>query len=125
MSKILRVLDSVDAPENLGELKQDDSPDLTVFSFDSILLATNKFSTKSKLGQGGFGSVYKVKPFCRTFDKWKYRIIQGLNAIGIAKQGKLNGGMVAVKRLSSSSAQGIEEFKNVIVLISTRSRVIS
>ncbi|XP_056164602.1 G-type lectin S-receptor-like serine/threonine-protein kinase At1g61370 [Syzygium oleosum] len=91
LSKILRVLDSVDAPENLGELKQDDSPDLTLFSFDSILLATNKFSMTSKLGQGGFGPVYK---------------------------GKLNGGMVAVKRLSSSSAQGVEEFKNEIVLIS-------
>ncbi|KAF8034837.1 LOW QUALITY PROTEIN: hypothetical protein BT93_C0995 [Corymbia citriodora subsp. variegata] len=89
-------------PENLGELvqgnawkeqlKQDDSLDLTLFSFDSILLATNKFSMTSKLGQGGFGSVYK---------------------------GKLNDGKeVAVKRLSSSSAQGVEEFKNEIVLIS-------
>ncbi|XP_039158299.1 G-type lectin S-receptor-like serine/threonine-protein kinase At1g61370 [Eucalyptus grandis] len=102
LSKFPRLLDSVDTSENLGELvqgnawkellKQDDSLDLTLFSFDSILLATNKFSTASKLGQGGFGSVYK---------------------------GKLNDGKeIAVKRLSSSSAQGVEEFKNEIVLIS-------
>ncbi|XP_030461331.2 G-type lectin S-receptor-like serine/threonine-protein kinase At1g61370 isoform X2 [Syzygium oleosum] len=102
LSKIPRLLDSVDTPENLGELvqgnawkeqlKQDDSLEVTLFSFDSILLATNKFSTTSKLGQGGFGSVFK---------------------------GKLNDGKeVAVKRLSSSSAQGVEEFKNEIILIS-------
>ncbi|XP_056171687.1 G-type lectin S-receptor-like serine/threonine-protein kinase At1g61370 isoform X2 [Syzygium oleosum] len=100
--KILRLLDSVDKPEKPGEqlkgnawkeqLKQDDALELTLFSFDSILLATNKFSTTSKLGQGGFGSVYK---------------------------GKMNDGKeVAVKRLSNSSAQGIQEFKNEIVLIS-------
>ncbi|OMO94638.1 hypothetical protein COLO4_16243 [Corchorus olitorius] len=46
----------------------------------------------NKLGQGGFGPVYK---------------------------GKLHDGKhVAVKRLSSSSGQGIEEFKNEVVLIS-------
>ncbi|XP_039167749.1 G-type lectin S-receptor-like serine/threonine-protein kinase SD1-29 [Eucalyptus grandis] len=74
------------------QLKEDDALELTVFSFDSILLATNKFSTTSKLGQGGFGSVYK---------------------------GKMNDGKeVAVKRLSSSSAQGVQEFENEIVLIS-------
>ncbi|XP_039169791.1 G-type lectin S-receptor-like serine/threonine-protein kinase At1g61490 [Eucalyptus grandis] len=74
------------------QLKQDDSQELTLFSFDSILLATDKFSTTSKLGQGGFGSVYKGK----------------------LKDGK----EVAVKRLSSTSAQGIEEFKNEIILLS-------
>ncbi|KAL3740273.1 hypothetical protein ACJRO7_021537 [Eucalyptus globulus] len=74
------------------QLKQDNSRELTLYSFDSILLATNKFSTTSKLGQGGFGSVYKGK----------------------LKDGK----EVAVKRLSSTSAQGVEEFKNEIILIS-------
>ncbi|KAF8030034.1 hypothetical protein BT93_E2454 [Corymbia citriodora subsp. variegata] len=99
---ILRLLGWVDKPERLGELlqgnsweeqlKQDDALELTLFSFDSILLATNKFSMTNKLGQGGFGSVYK---------------------------GKMNDGReVAVKRLSSSSAQGVQEFKNEIILIS-------
>lgn len=32
-----------------------------LFSFESLEMATNNFSTESKLGQGGFGSVYKVK----------------------------------------------------------------
>ncbi|XP_056172045.1 G-type lectin S-receptor-like serine/threonine-protein kinase At1g61370 isoform X2 [Syzygium oleosum] len=72
--------------------RQDNASELTLFSFDSLLLATNNFNTGNKLGQGGFGPVYK---------------------------GKLNDGKeIAVKRLSSSSAQGVEEFKNEILLIS-------
>lgn len=35
--------------------------DLRLFSYESILTATNNFSVDCKLGQGGFGSVYKVK----------------------------------------------------------------
>ncbi|KAL5546960.1 hypothetical protein UlMin_006647 [Ulmus minor] len=68
------------------------SSELPFFDLDSILVATNNFSTTNKLGQGGFGSVYK---------------------------GKLQDGKeIAVKRLASSSGQGIEEFKNEIILIS-------
>ncbi|KAF8030036.1 hypothetical protein BT93_E2456 [Corymbia citriodora subsp. variegata] len=72
--------------------RQDDASELTLFSFDSILLATNNFNTSNKLDQGGFGPVYKGK----------------------LKDGK----EIAVKRLSSSSAQGMKEFKNEILLIS-------
>uniref|UniRef100_A0A2C9VN68 non-specific serine/threonine protein kinase n=1 Tax=Manihot esculenta TaxID=3983 RepID=A0A2C9VN68_MANES len=55
-------------------------------------MATDHFSDVNKLGQGGFGIVYK---------------------------GKLPDGLeVAVKRLSKRSGQGQEEFKNEIVLIS-------
>ncbi|KAI6704896.1 hypothetical protein NL676_007858, partial [Syzygium grande] len=39
--------------------RQDNASELTLFSFDSILLATNNFNTGNKLGQGGFGPVYK------------------------------------------------------------------
>ncbi|XP_058739353.1 cysteine-rich receptor-like protein kinase 44 [Vicia villosa] len=61
------------------------------FSFNFILLATNGFSNSNKLGQGGFGVVYL---------------------------GKLpTGHMVAVKRLSTNSAQGDEEFKNEVLLV--------
>ncbi|KAI9125047.1 hypothetical protein K1719_003663 [Acacia pycnantha] len=53
--------------------------------------ATNNFSMQNKLGQGGFGPVYK---------------------------GKLAGGKeIAVKRLSRSSGQGLVEFKNELILI--------
>ncbi|PPS18182.1 hypothetical protein GOBAR_AA02401 [Gossypium barbadense] len=65
--------------------------DVPFFDFESILAATNNFSEENKLGKGGFGPVY---------------------------MGKFPGGEeVAVKRLSSVSGQGLEEFKNEVVLI--------
>ncbi|XP_056171957.1 G-type lectin S-receptor-like serine/threonine-protein kinase At1g61370 isoform X2 [Syzygium oleosum] len=74
------------------QMKEDDASKLVVYDFDSIRLATDNFDVKNKLGQGGFGPVYK---------------------------GKLNDGKeIAAKRLSSSSGQGISEFKNEILLIS-------
>ncbi|PQQ01759.1 uncharacterized protein Pyn_15605 [Prunus yedoensis var. nudiflora] len=77
------------------ETKNDDSrrthQDLTIFDLNSIVAATNNFSTANKLGEGGFGPVYK-----------------GLLA---------NGQEVAVKRLSKNSGQGLEQFKNEVMLI--------
>ncbi|XP_031105237.1 G-type lectin S-receptor-like serine/threonine-protein kinase At1g11300 [Ipomoea triloba] len=65
--------------------------DVPFFSFESILAATDNFSKQNKLGQGGFGPVYK---------------------------GEFQGGQeIAVKRLSSESTQGINEFKNEVELI--------
>ncbi|XP_044465170.1 G-type lectin S-receptor-like serine/threonine-protein kinase At4g03230 isoform X2 [Mangifera indica] len=65
--------------------------DLPFFDFGSILAATDNFSEANKLGKGGFGPVYK---------------------------GRFSGDQdIAVKRLSSVSGQGLEEFKNEIVLI--------
>lgn len=65
--------------------------DLKLFSFASIMAATDDFSIQNKLGQGGFGPVYK---------------------------GKLpDGKEMAVKRLLRSSGQGLQEFKNELVLI--------
>ncbi|XP_057987860.1 cysteine-rich receptor-like protein kinase 8 isoform X1 [Hevea brasiliensis] len=66
-------------------------PEIAFFNLSTILAATNSFSPANKLGQGGFGVVYK---------------------------GKLsNGKEVAVKRLSKDSRQGIDEFKNEVLLI--------
>ncbi|PRQ55808.1 putative protein kinase RLK-Pelle-DLSV family [Rosa chinensis] len=76
-----------------GRFKDDDTEGIDVPSFDleSILVATTYFSNANKLGQGGFGPVYK---------------------------GKLPGGEeISVKRLSSCSGQGLEEFKNEVLLI--------
>ncbi|KAK4358390.1 hypothetical protein RND71_024000 [Anisodus tanguticus] len=72
---------------------QDDKGNIEVpfFSFESILVATDDFSETNKLGQGGFGPVYK----------------------GIFSGGR----EIAVKRLSSHSGQGINEFKNEVMLI--------
>ncbi|KAJ9537847.1 hypothetical protein OSB04_030580 [Centaurea solstitialis] len=65
--------------------------DLLLFSFASIMAATSDFSFENKLGQGGFGPVYK---------------------------GKLSDGReIAIKRLSRTSGQGLVEFKNELILI--------
>ncbi|KAL4628640.1 hypothetical protein ACB092_05G254700 [Castanea dentata] len=64
---------------------------LPVFDLKNIIAATDNFSVANLLGKGGFGSVYK---------------------------GLLQNGMeIAVKRLSKNSRQGIEQFKNEVVLI--------
>ena len=35
--------------------------DLRIFNYASIIEATDGFSSENKLGEGGFGPVYKVK----------------------------------------------------------------
>ncbi|KAG9159745.1 hypothetical protein Leryth_007761 [Lithospermum erythrorhizon] len=74
------------------DFRQEKDSEVHIFSLRDIEAATEFFAIANKLGEGGFGSVYK---------------------------GKLsNGQEVAVKRLSTSSGQGIEEFKNEVTLIS-------
>ncbi|KAJ9566267.1 hypothetical protein OSB04_002233 [Centaurea solstitialis] len=45
---------------NNGETKMDEI-DLPLLDFTTLAIATNNFSDANKLGQGGFGSVYKVQ----------------------------------------------------------------
>ncbi|XP_048612374.1 cysteine-rich receptor-like protein kinase 17 isoform X1 [Brassica napus] len=61
------------------------------FDLKTIEAATNNFSEHNKLGEGGFGEVYK----------------------GML----MNGTEVAVKRLSKTSGQGEVEFKNEVVVV--------
>lgn len=42
--------------ENMGQ------HDLNIFTYESVLAATCNFSQENKLGEGGFGPVYKVRP---------------------------------------------------------------
>ncbi|KAL0816805.1 hypothetical protein Bca101_073249 [Brassica carinata] len=65
--------------------------DLQIFSFETVALATDYFSDANKLGEGGFGPVYKGR--------------------------LLDGEEVAIKRLSIASGQGLVEFKNEAMLI--------
>ncbi|KAJ4801363.1 cysteine-rich RECEPTOR-like kinase [Rhynchospora pubera] len=67
------------------------SSDLPLFDFNHIAKATDNFSLYNKLGEGGFGPVYK----------------------GVLQDGF----EIAVKRLSSQSGQGLVEFRNEIQLI--------
>ncbi|KAL3652792.1 hypothetical protein CASFOL_002473 [Castilleja foliolosa] len=68
------------------------SSDLRLFTYSSIQSATKNFSSDNKLGQGGFGPVYKGK----------------------TSEGK----DIAVKLLSRQSGQGLLEFKTELILIS-------
>ncbi|CAN1319073.1 Cysteine-rich receptor-like protein kinase 29 [Linum perenne] len=61
------------------------------FDFETIRVATNEFAEESKLGEGGFGAVYK----------------------GFLS----NGQEIAVKRLDKDSEQGDLEFKNEVMLV--------
>ncbi|EOA18852.1 hypothetical protein CARUB_v10007481mg [Capsella rubella] len=60
------------------------------FDFKTIEAATDQFSEKNVIGEGGFGEVFKAV---------------------------LNGTEVAIKRLSKASGQGAREFKNEAVLV--------
>ncbi|KAG4960543.1 hypothetical protein AAZV13_13G214200 [Glycine max] len=65
---------------------------LPLFSFEELVNATNNFHSANELGKGGFGSVYK---------------------------GQLKDGHeIAVKRLSKTSGQGLEECMNEVLVIS-------
>ncbi|KAL0305855.1 UNVERIFIED_CONTAM: G-type lectin S-receptor-like serine/threonine-protein kinase SD1-1 [Sesamum radiatum] len=69
----------------------DEDLDLPLFDFATIAAATDEFSLANKIGEGGFGPVYK-------------------GALPSAKE-------IAVKRLSRDSGQGLKEFKNEVILI--------
>ncbi|CAN6211872.1 unnamed protein product [Urochloa humidicola] len=65
--------------------------DSMLIDVSTLRAATVNFAESNKLGQGGFGTVYKgVLP---------------------------NGDEIAVKRLSQSSTQGVEELKNELALV--------
>ncbi|KAL6651964.1 hypothetical protein ACP70R_010889 [Stipagrostis hirtigluma subsp. patula] len=81
------MLGYLNASNELG----DDNIELPFVSFGDIINATNNFSDDTMLGQGGFGKVYK----------------------GILDDIK----EVAIKRLDKGSGQGVEEFRNEVVLI--------
>ncbi|KAL7242680.1 hypothetical protein ACSBR1_015128 [Camellia fascicularis] len=74
-----RVVEEISAMESLQ------------YNFNTIRIATNNFSDANKLGQGGFGAVYKGR-----FP---------------------NGKEIAVKRLYKNSSQGELEFKNEVMLL--------
>ncbi|CAL5410926.1 unnamed protein product [Camellia sinensis] len=77
--------------QNLQARDNLNSQNFPFFDLPTLSAATDNFSDSNKLGQGGFGPVYK----------------------GQLPDGK----EVAVKRLSSVSEQGLHEFTNEVLLI--------
>ncbi|XP_028776258.1 cysteine-rich receptor-like protein kinase 10 [Neltuma alba] len=80
--------DSVPEVKSTSEISNLDS---LQYDFSTIEAATNKFSADNKLGEGGFGKVYK-----------------GTLANGLE---------IAVKKLSRESGQGVQEFKNEVEVV--------
>ncbi|KAI9079167.1 hypothetical protein K1719_038893 [Acacia pycnantha] len=73
-----------------GQEGEQEDIELPFFDIATIIRVTNDFSSDKKLGQGGFGSVYR---------------------------GTLEDGQeIAVKRLSEGSRQGLKEFKNEVIM---------
>ncbi|CAN6175654.1 unnamed protein product [Urochloa humidicola] len=96
MKEKRRKMNSMEEPENMDEVLrlwriEDASSEFSLYDFSQIVDATNNFSPKSKLGEGGFGPVYK----------------------GVFPDGQ----ELAIKRLSTRSRQGLTEFKNEIQVI--------
>ncbi|KAI3457036.1 hypothetical protein Pfo_013699 [Paulownia fortunei] len=73
------------------EESHDEDLELPIYDLSTVTKATNSFSTSNKLGEGGFGPVYK----------------------GMLEDGK----EIAVKRLSKTSMQGVDQFKNEVICI--------
>ncbi|KAF8414029.1 hypothetical protein HHK36_002028 [Tetracentron sinense] len=79
------------AYEHYTQETGEDELDLPLFDLETVVNATNNFSFAKKIGEGGFGIVYK---------------------------GELSTGHeIAVKRLYQDSQQGLREFKNEVILI--------
>ncbi|KAJ6803819.1 cysteine-rich receptor-like protein kinase 10 [Iris pallida] len=75
----------------IADIEDMASAEFLVCDLSMLKAATNNFSDSNKLGQGGFGAVYKGT--------------------------LLDGEEIAVKRLSASSKQGIGELKNELLLV--------
>ncbi|KAI6704881.1 hypothetical protein NL676_007843 [Syzygium grande] len=73
------------------QARSEDNLELPMLDLEDINKATNSFSYLNKIGEGGFGPVYKGLLF--------------------------DGVQIAVKRLSQNSRQGFDEFKNELLLI--------
>ncbi|XP_043704124.1 putative receptor-like protein kinase At4g00960 isoform X3 [Telopea speciosissima] len=74
-----------------NETEKTEDADSLLFDLRTLKVATGGFSDSNKLGQGGFGTVYKGK--------------------------LLDGREIAVKRLSRSSPQSLEEIRTEILVV--------
>ncbi|KAK6154370.1 hypothetical protein DH2020_008618 [Rehmannia glutinosa] len=78
-----------DYVDNHNDESHNKSLELPLFDLSTLTKATDDFSINNKLGEGGFGPVYK----------------------GLLEEGQ----EIAVKRLSTTSHQGVDELKNEVI----------
>ncbi|GFQ05759.1 putative serine/threonine-protein kinase receptor [Phtheirospermum japonicum] len=84
----VRINNIVNSPNDQNHTKDLELP---LFDLHTLTKATDNFSISNKLGEGGFGPVYK----------------------GLLEEGH----EIAVKRLSKTSLQGVDEFENEVICI--------
>lgn len=95
-----------------------------LYTYRELSIATGGFSPANKVGEGGFGSVYKVTAYYMILvhdftphthiNSWLIDGTRYDNWQGMLKDGT----MVAIKVLSSESRQGSREFMTEIIVIS-------
>ncbi|XP_047340371.1 L-type lectin-domain containing receptor kinase IX.1-like [Impatiens glandulifera] len=85
--KDFSIIDDVDLDRGNGPRR---------FSYDELCVATNNFSEEQKLGEGGFGSVYR----------------------GLLKNDQGTHIDMAVKKVSANSKQGVKEYLSEVRIIS-------
>ncbi|PPD67585.1 hypothetical protein GOBAR_DD35538 [Gossypium barbadense] len=90
LKSLSRTTKSLPSPRSIPELYKEKEHNLRVFSLDELRDATNCFNRKLKIGEGGFGSVYKgtIKPL----------------------SGRGDPIVVAVKKLNAHGLQGHKEW---------------
>lgn len=76
----------------IGSDTEKEDLELPLYDLATVTSATNNFSYTNMIGKGGFGPVYK-------------------DTLPVGQE-------VAVKRLSNNTGQGLQEFKNEVILIS-------
>lgn len=76
----------------IGSDSEKEDLELPLYDLATVTSATNNFSYTNMIGKGGFGPVYK-------------------DTLPVGQE-------VAVKRLSNNTGQGLQEFKNEVILIS-------
>ncbi|XP_062073825.1 probable serine/threonine-protein kinase PBL19 [Humulus lupulus] len=90
LDRLTKSSGSLPSPRSIPELYKEKEQELRVFSFQELREATNGFNRMLKIGEGGFGSVYKGT-------------IQPLNGQG-------NPTVVAIKKLNQHSLQGHKQW---------------
>ncbi|KAK1430503.1 hypothetical protein QVD17_13295 [Tagetes erecta] len=89
-TRLVKSTGSISSPRTIPELYREKAHNLKKFSFSELRIATNNFNRMLKIGEGGFGCVYKgsIKP----------------------TDGQTDPLIVAIKKLNRNSMQGHKEW---------------